>query len=337
MYSHGQHSLTHQHWVDQVVSAGGFNVHCTQGPEASHKINMHLASLRVRHLDTNYTQDSMLEYLCRRTVFGCLRQRRDSTRPIRSRSEKPGVRNPIFLTHTISPSLKFQRSILHQEVRLSGVEFLDLLCARLSLPACRSSYTKIQKMYFQFGQKLVRQDGQVYWGTDSKYPSGNGARRDMLHLDGSEHGYALCCETICFVRITNVKSVGLDVDTLTLVVVRWLEAHPDAWQRDCKQRPVCQGPFHVNNCLWRYAKSKSKRQALVNSDTGSCSRSFNSYRHLFGKNEKEQMTCWEREQRSYYGLVSPTNILGTMNMCNTFEPNSDIPVYDTWLQTVCMS
>ena len=55
-YSHSTHSLTHQHWVDQVISSGGFNVHCTPAAEASHKINMHRASQRVRHFESNRTQ-----------------------------------------------------------------------------------------------------------------------------------------------------------------------------------------------------------------------------------------------------------------------------------------
>ena len=56
-------SLTHQHFVEQIVSAGGFNVHDVQAPEAAHKVNMHLPSARVRHLSTNETQASMLKYM----------------------------------------------------------------------------------------------------------------------------------------------------------------------------------------------------------------------------------------------------------------------------------
>ena len=69
IYSHGDKCLTHQHWVMQVISAGGFNVHCTQSAEAAHKLSAKLASLRVRHLHTNKTQSSMLEYLCFYNVF----------------------------------------------------------------------------------------------------------------------------------------------------------------------------------------------------------------------------------------------------------------------------
>ena len=71
--------------------------------------------------------------------------------------------------------------------------------------------------------------------------------------------------------------------------------------------------------------------------TGEYARSFNSYRSLFGETDLDQITCVEREKRAYFGLVAAESILDTMNMCNTFLPNSDTPVHDTWLQTVTMS
>ena len=71
--------------------------------------------------------------------------------------------------------------------------------------------------------------------------------------------------------------------------------------------------------------------------TGEYARSFNSYRNLFGVTHPDQLACWEREKRAYLGLVAEDSILDTVNMCNTFLPNSDTPVHDTWLQTVTMS
>ena len=68
-YSHKSKALTHNHWVDQVTSAGGFNVHDTQAGEASHKTNMGLASLRVRHGRGNTTQGNMHQYLRNHTLF----------------------------------------------------------------------------------------------------------------------------------------------------------------------------------------------------------------------------------------------------------------------------
>lgn len=68
-YSHGPSSLIHQHWVCQVITAGGFNVHCTQSAEAAHKTSAKLAASRVRHLRGMKTVHSMATYLCSHTVF----------------------------------------------------------------------------------------------------------------------------------------------------------------------------------------------------------------------------------------------------------------------------
>lgn len=47
-YTRGSVGLSHQHWVDQVISAGSFSLHCTQAAEAYHKLCMRLPSERVR-------------------------------------------------------------------------------------------------------------------------------------------------------------------------------------------------------------------------------------------------------------------------------------------------
>ena len=58
-YSHGTVCLSHQHWVRQVIAAGCFGVHNTQGPEAFHKKCVKLASSRVRHYRANDTRMNM--------------------------------------------------------------------------------------------------------------------------------------------------------------------------------------------------------------------------------------------------------------------------------------
>ena len=340
VFSHSTHCLTHQHWVDQVISAGAFGVHCTQAAEASHKLNMHLASERVKHGSANFTQEAMLQYLCRHRVFEQMRLLSRST-PY-PKTPKPGVRmlirTPCDDDGVCYGSVAFQRSFMYREVRLSGVEFLDLVCDKLGLPQSRHSYRRMKSLRFQFGQKLTRVDGKTFWGTDSQYSArtSDRTRRDMLRLKGIERGNALSCETICFVEITNARSVGHSVDSITFVVVRWLEPHPDAWDRDVEKRPVCPGPLRANNCLWRYVKTTRERRSLVTPD-GNYSESFLLHRTMFGDNRNEQHLCWSREMNAYYGLVQPDNIVNTMNMCNTFVGNTADPVYDTWLQSVRLS
>ena len=340
VFSHSTHCLTHQHWVDQIISAGGFGVHCTQAAESSHKVNMHLASQRVKHGCVNVTQEAMLQYLCRHRVFEQMRVR--SRAAPHTKTPKPGVgaliRTPCDEHGVCYASLAFQRSFMHREVRLSGAEFLDLVCDKLGLPKSRNSYRLMKSLRFQFGQKLTTADGMTLWGTDSQYHhrTSDRTRRDMLRLKGIEDGNALCCETICFVEITNAGSVGHGVDSITFVVGRWLEPHPDAWDRDAEHRPVCPGPLRANNCLWRYVKTTRDRRSLTN-DGGTCSESFVLHRAMFGDTRDEQNLRRSREMNAYYGLIKRESIINKMNMCNTFVGNTSEPVYDTWLQSVHLS
>ena len=71
-YSHGDICLTHQHWVDQIISSGSFAVHDTEGAEAAHRTCMRLASIRVRHSDVATTKESMLDYLTKDLLFTSL-------------------------------------------------------------------------------------------------------------------------------------------------------------------------------------------------------------------------------------------------------------------------
>ena len=152
IFSHGRLCLTHQHWVDQAVIAGGFNVHCTQAAESSHKVNMHLMSARARHLDANYTQSRMLTYLRWYEVFETLH---DKPIPM-SRQTKTGV-SALLRIPSLDRGLRqtwpfatvgFQSTFLHGQVRVSGGEFLDLLCNRFGFTQARSSYLKTWEFAF---------------------------------------------------------------------------------------------------------------------------------------------------------------------------------------------
>ena len=338
-YSHGTYCLTHQHWVSQCVSAGSFGVNCTQAAEASHKLNMHRASLRVRHLDSNRTQASMLKYLCWHSVFEGLSLRMSGPEK-KKRNLTCGVKHTFSTTVSTLHgsrlhSMAFQRSFLHREARLAGVELLDLLCEKFRLPKTRYSYTTLNALHFTFGQQLVREDGRTFWSTDSRYlaQSTRSYRRDFLRLKDVVDGDALCCEAVCFVEITNAKRLKCVVDTLKFVVVRFLEPHAQSWERDRLGLPLCPGPFRINNCLWTYARTSSPRRSMVK-PCGSVSIGFNTHRHMFGENQVEQHERWQREKHAYYSLVSPDEIVDTMNMCNTFEPGSSNPIPCDWLQTV---
>ena len=60
-YSHGKFCLPHQHHVEQVISAGGFNVHDTEASEAVHKLCMRLPAQRVKHGRPDTTRPDLTE------------------------------------------------------------------------------------------------------------------------------------------------------------------------------------------------------------------------------------------------------------------------------------
>ena len=196
----------------QVVSAGGFNVHCTQGPEAAHNLNMHLPSARVRHLGNNDTQFSMQRYLNLQHVFDALLTEDLDSQTKHTRKSKPGVYNRMSCVTTCHPgvvmaSAEYQRSFLHREARVSGGELSDYLCDHFGLPRTRGSHLKMNALQFDFGYKFVREDGRNFWGTDLRYGPGL-SRHDMLLLDGLEFGGrdALCCEAICFFKLSRASA-----------------------------------------------------------------------------------------------------------------------------------
>ena len=164
--------------------------------------------------------------------------------------------------------------------------------------------------------------------------------RDMLRLKRPDNASdAFTCETICFVQVSGVKTICPDAaDQLHLVLVRWLEPHPDATQRDPQGRPCCPGPLHINNCLWRYARTPRPRPCFVPRDRQQTwSRTFDAHSRMFGTTRGEQQLSYDQEKFAYYDLVLPENIVDTVNLCRTFKPDTCDHVYDTWLESVCIS
>lgn len=226
MYSHNTMCLNHQHWVDQVVSAGGFNVHCAQGPEASHKHNMHIAAARVRHGDNNETQHSMLKYLCERSVFHMLLlDMIASGRPPRkSPTPAPGLRQPLPVDcgrKLLEAS--FRKSIISSGVRIAVSELIILICGKIGLQPTLGSFRKLANARIVLGKKFTRsgEQAQTFWATDTTRSSVAGCRRDMLFLKGTVSGSALCGEAICFVHISNLQSAcAIATDDMNFVLIR---------------------------------------------------------------------------------------------------------------------
>ena len=349
-YSHGNHCLQHQHWVQQVISGGAFGVHCTQAAESKHKVCMHLASVRVRHVDGNKTQSSMLRYMCLRSIFLEMQNSILDTNPVRRRKTSSGVSVILCEMGGKFTTVGFQERFLHREARIARVELLDLLCDKFKLRRTRASYRQLENLSYIIGQKFIRSDGYVLWATDSSY-SFNGcndrrrsSRRDCLVIkhDAGTTSTSFCCESICFLTVAGFTPTGFDIptslqpavvdDSLSFVLGRWFERHPETESLDSGLRPLCPGALNINHCLWRYARAESSRRVLV-SRSGP-TQAFQRQAGLFGSTPVERELCFQNEKHAYFCLLSPENIVVRANMCPCFLPGTSTPDRSTWLQTV---
>ena len=203
-YSHGQVALSHQHWVEQVISAGSFGVHCTEAAEAHHKTCMRLSAQRVRHFRANLTQKSMLEYLRRYTLFEALLKMQQPL-PVRQINCRQDIRvllplqcdsGYVLMGHDLE-TVRRQQQFMHPEVRLARVEILDLLCERLQLSKTRQTYSCMNGLNWTFGQKLVS-PGATYWATDTQYICPTSETRFVLfHAFLHVSTCAVSCVLIC--------------------------------------------------------------------------------------------------------------------------------------------
>ena len=336
-YSHGEYALTHQHWLEQVICAGGFNVHDVQGPEAAHRFNMHLASLRVRYLDSNATQDSMLRFTCSHTVFEELKHAMPEA-VLTTTRQTPASRHGLFMPLRLGPDgsdfTRLERvsdAFMHPQLRLQEVEVANIICQQLRIPLSPESHRKLRSLQLCFGMKYVDRNGRAFWATEE--------RRDILRLAGFDaDDNALCCEAVCFLTINNIKSVipDSDDDLQYYALIRWLQPHPDSWERDALKRPVCPGPLHINNCLWEYSKTAVPRRAMIDPRTRRPTTSFQRHKLFFGSTRAEQSKRRLQEQSAYYALVITDSIVNTMNMCPLFESNTSTFDHRNWLQTVTL-
>ena len=127
-----------------------------------------------------------------------------------------------------------QNQFLHREVRLPRVEILDMLCTRLGMPKTRSSYQKMNRLHWTFGQKMITRNGATFWATDSQYfcpTSENKSRRREIFLlrgtekikvklpngDVTQKNTAFCCEAICFMTIGNLRELQAQLSRSTNV------------------------------------------------------------------------------------------------------------------------
>ena len=138
----------------------------------------------------------------------------------------------------------------------------------------------------------------------------------------------------CSLTLTHLYNVHTITDSLTFVLGRWFEPHPDSMYRDNLHRPVCPGPLHINHCLWQYAVSPNSRRSLCDLD-GSATQSFVNQSFLFGKTRVQQELRRQKELNAYFCLLTPSNIVERAHMTSLFLPGTAEPNSE-WLQTVTL-
>ncbi len=192
---------------------------------------------------------------------------------------------------------RFQSTLLHDEIPVTRVEIMDLLCDQFKLPKNLRTYSQFERLTFSFGQKYTASSGKDFWATNSGYTYvdsyGQKMRRDRFFVKGSvkktyrlgdgrrvERVNSLCAEAVCFLRVTGLSQIVIpaldpvafpdssdlrDVfhdGSITFFLVRWFDPHPTCHQRDHLNRPICSTPLHINHCLWTYSKAERVRQSL---------------------------------------------------------------------------
>ena len=249
-----------------------------------------------------------------------------------------------------------QRSILHPNVRIGRVELLNLMCTAFGIPHTRRSYALLGKLLWAFDQRLKMTDGTIYWATDDEYsPAANRRRRDIFLMKKSEsvkvrlpcgqvveRDTAMCCQAMVFVTVSNITEIfghpgptGFKGDSCTFVLVRWLQAHPDATERNTRDLPLCPAPFNINHALWQYAATDRVRSLIYDSNHDRPTKHFEVYAPMFGKTREVQMQRLQAEKRAYFGLVYPHEIESIAHMCKEFQHNTTLES-STWLHTINM-
>ena len=60
---------------------------------------------------------------------------------------------------------RFQSTLLHEEIPVTRVELMDLLCDQFKLPKNLQTYNRFENLSFFFGQKFTTSSGTDFWTT----------------------------------------------------------------------------------------------------------------------------------------------------------------------------
>ena len=354
-YSHGHLSLIHQHWVLQVITAGGFNVHCTQSAEAAHKTSAKLAASRVRHLHGMKTVHSMTTFLGRHTVFEHLKDFFPD--PPRAAPACPityGVKVPL-MNDVGTDSLMggrgsfttqgFQAHLLHKEIPVTRVELMDLLCDQFKFPKTLETYRHFERLCFKFGQKFTSSSGEHFWATDTQYTYPNvlnqRLRRDRFFIDGVvkkkyrladgrrvERLNSLCAEATCFLTVSNLSELIIPAQDPV-----------NAPEMTEFRESVHNDSITFFLVRWFEPHHDSHERDHLNRPICPGPLHINHCLWTYAKTPSARLSVprhWTLDQRyAYYGLIFPNNVLTKVNITPCYLGGSVNTGID-WLESVTL-
>ena len=344
------HALAH---ANELVQTGGHHgAYCTCVAEAGHKMAIKMAAKCSRKYGSiNITQDGMLTYVQRQTLWSAVIQRntqqqmyqssRQSSQPEHCSSDEDFVSETSFklwqhLHYTDDwssihcardrPPPAWGSTFLSKRVLITRTEILTLLRTKLQMEETWTNVVRLMKLHWEcFGSVTMTTASGIrrkVVGISSLSPQ----RRDFVRLRGTENNTALSVQVMMFVKISGFIDANIIVphflrnpqtnnDNIVLALVRWLSPHPEASVRDSEQRPVCPPPFDINHALWIFSKRRHRRHYFSDN-------LFRSQLHLFpGSNDEQRRENAEKSSYTMFDFIQIQSIDKFMNC--TFIDNGD--------------
>ena len=340
-------------------------MHCTQSAEAAHKKSAKLTSVRVRHLHGMKTVHSMLHYLCTHTVFEHLKDffpDPPSNGPavpivygVKTRLENlGGTTNLMAEWNSRACSFttrRFQVEMIHKEIPVTRVEFMDMLCDQFDLPKSVQTYRQFERLGFVFGQQFTcSSSGRTYWATDTNYTYPNvfnrRVRRDRFFVDGVvkqtyrlqdgrrvERTNSLCAEATCFLTVSKLSQVRIPA----------LDPANAAAAND-PHKTELRSSVHNDSITfflvrWFEPHHTSHERDQLNRPVCPGPLHVNHCLWTYAKTQSPRRSVpqyWTVNKRyAYYGLILPQNVLNRVNMTPCFV-GAGVRTGIDWLESVTL-
>ena len=238
-------------------------------------------------------------------------------------------------------SAQWDTTFISPKVRITRREFLRILCKKFGLRDSWSTHVKlVRTLRYQCAGELAvntKELNRKFVGIGKTSPD----RRDFVRIrrDGPANDTCTSAQILMFIHIdgfTDDSSDGIvlpeylrttTIDNLTkggeinntsvtLALVRWLDAHPEAVVRDSQQRPVCKPPFDINHALWVF--SKTRRPELTHEVIV---KNINSFP---GCDVESKMSNAKRERSARFDVLQPESFESFINCTVVNEDRGSI-------------